>query len=34
MHLFADGKLDEAIEAYKKALQQDPNYTDALHALA
>lgn len=34
MDLFADGKLDEAIEAYKKALQQDPNYTDALHALA
>jgi tetratricopeptide (TPR) repeat protein len=34
MDLFADGKLDEAIEAYKKALRQDPNYTDALHALA
>ena len=34
MDLFAEDKLDEAIEAYQKALQEDPNYADALHALA
>ncbi len=30
---FADDKYDEAIELYKKALEIDPGYTDALHGL-
>ena len=34
MELFAEGKLDEAVEAYKKALQEEPNDPDCLHALA
>jgi len=34
MELFAEDRLEEAISAYQKALQQDPNYADALHALA
>lgn len=34
MELFAQDKLDEAIVAYCRALEEDPNYGDALHALA
>ena len=34
MELFSQDKLDEAIAAYQRALQEDPNYVDALHALA
>jgi tetratricopeptide (TPR) repeat protein len=34
MELFAQDKLDDAIAAYQKALEEDPNYADALHALA
>ncbi len=34
MDFFVEDKLGEAIEAYQKALTEDPNYTDALHALA
>src|SRR5215510_12332525 len=34
MELFTQDKLDEAIAAYQRALQEDPNYVDALHALA
>jgi tetratricopeptide (TPR) repeat protein len=34
MEFFAQDKLDEAIGAYQKALEEDPNYVDALHALA
>ncbi|MGH7826353.1 MAG: tetratricopeptide repeat protein [Candidatus Binatia bacterium] len=34
MELFAANKLNDAIAAYQGALQQDPNYADALHALA
>ena len=34
MELFAESKLDEAIAAYVSALEEDPNYADALHALA
>jgi tetratricopeptide (TPR) repeat protein len=34
MELFAEGNLDAAIEAYKKALQEDSGYPDCLHALA
>ncbi len=32
--LFSEGKLDEAIATYQKALALDPAYTDALHGLA
>ncbi|HLI81369.1 MAG TPA: tetratricopeptide repeat protein [Candidatus Binataceae bacterium] len=32
--LFADDKFDEAIELYKKALEQDPKFGDAAHGLA
>jgi tetratricopeptide (TPR) repeat protein len=31
---FGDGKLDDAIAAYQKALEIDPGYQDALHGLA
>jgi tetratricopeptide (TPR) repeat protein len=34
MELFAQDKIGEAIAAYQEALEQDPNYADALHALA
>jgi tetratricopeptide (TPR) repeat protein len=34
MELFAQDKLDEAADAYAQALAEDPNYADALHALA
>lgn len=34
MELFSEDKLDEAIGAYQKALEEDPNYAEALHALA
>ncbi len=34
MDLLAEGKLEEALEAYKKALNLAPNYEDALNALA
>ncbi len=34
MEFFTEDKLDEAIEAYEKALREDPDYVDALHALA
>jgi DNA-binding SARP family transcriptional activator len=34
MEFFAADRLDEAVDAYRKALEQDPDYTDALHALA
>jgi len=34
MELFAQDKLDEAIVAYQKALQEDPKHADTLHALA
>jgi tetratricopeptide (TPR) repeat protein len=34
MELFTDERFDEAILAFQRALGQDANYTDALHALA
>ena len=34
MELFAQDKLDDAIQAYQKALLVQPNHEDALHALA
>jgi tetratricopeptide (TPR) repeat protein len=33
VNAFGDDKLDEAIENYKKALEIDGNYQDALHGL-
>lgn len=32
--LFGDGKVEEAIETYREALEMDPDYVDALHGLA
>jgi tetratricopeptide (TPR) repeat protein len=32
--LFADDKFDEAIEVYRRALEIDPGYTDAVHGMA
>jgi len=34
MELFAADKLDEAVDAYLRALEEDPKYVDVLHALA
>jgi tetratricopeptide (TPR) repeat protein len=34
MDFFAQNRLEDAIAAYRGALEQDPNYADALHALA
>jgi tetratricopeptide (TPR) repeat protein len=34
MEFFAEDKLDEAVAAYRQALEKDPRYADALHALA
>src|SRR3990172_7499172 len=34
MEFFAQDKLEEAIAAYERALEEDANYADALHALA
>ena len=32
--LFADGKLEEAVETYRAAITLDPGYSDAWHGLA
>ena len=34
MDFFVEEKFDEAVAAYLRALDEDPNYADALHALA
>jgi len=34
MECFVEDKFDEAAAAYLRALDEDPNYADALHALA
>lgn len=34
MEFFTQDRLDEAVAAYQQALEEDPNYVDALHALA
>ena len=34
MELFAEDQIDEAIEELTKAVEEDPQYADALHALA
>ena len=34
MELFTEGKLDEAVVEFHRALREDANYPDALHALA
>ena len=33
MESYADDRVEEAIDAYRKALAEDPDYADALHAL-
>jgi tetratricopeptide (TPR) repeat protein len=33
VNAFGDGKLDESIELYRKAIEIDPSYQDALHGL-
>ncbi len=32
--MFAQDRLEEAVAAYQRALREDPDYADALHALA
>lgn len=32
--LFGEGRLDEAVAEYERALALDPNFADALHGLA
>jgi tetratricopeptide (TPR) repeat protein len=34
MEFFAQDRFDDAIAAYLRALEEDPSYADALHALA
>ena len=34
LDLFAEGKQDEAIAQYRKSIEIDPTFTDALHGLA
>ncbi len=34
MDLFADDRMDEAVAAFDRALEEDANYGDALHAAA
>jgi tetratricopeptide (TPR) repeat protein len=34
MELFAEDRLEEAIAAFRQALEEDPGYADALQALA
>ena len=33
VNAFGDGNLDESIDLYRKALEIDPTYQDALHGL-
>ena len=33
LDLFADGKAEAAVVEYRKALEADPNFTDAMHGL-
>ena len=34
LDLYAEGRHDDAIEQYKKAVELDPAFTDAMHGLA
>ena len=34
LDLYAEGRSEEAITAYRKSLELDPTFTDALHGLA
>ena len=34
LDLYAEGRHDDAIEQYKKAVEADPAFTDAMHGLA
>ena len=33
MEAYADDRVEAAVESYRKALGEDPDYADALHAL-
>ncbi len=34
LDLFADGDHERALEEYKKSVQADPSFTEALHGMA
>jgi tetratricopeptide (TPR) repeat protein len=34
LDLMADGKLDDAVSAYRESLAADPQFTEAMHGLA
>ncbi len=34
LDLMADGKLEEAVAAYRKSIEIDPSFTEAMHGLA
>jgi tetratricopeptide (TPR) repeat protein len=34
LDLMADGKLDEAVSAYRQSIDIDPTFTEAMHGLA
>ena len=34
LDLMADGKLQEAVDAYRKSIESDPMFTEAMHGLA
>lgn len=34
LDLMADGKLQEAVDAYRKSIESDPTFTEAMHGLA
>jgi tetratricopeptide (TPR) repeat protein len=34
LDLYAEGRYEEAVAAYKKSLEADPSFTEAMHGLA
>ena len=34
LDLMAEGRLEEAVDAYQKSISADPTFTDAMHGLA
>ena len=34
LDLYADGKHEEAVSAYRQSIETDPTYTEAMHGLA
>lgn len=34
LDLMAEGKLEEAVDAYRKSIESDPTFTEAMHGLA